>query len=147
MQRSLDVAKWKLWHGKPDDALDRLEDVLQLGYNFEDSYAGFAKFEGQVQEFITYVGRNAAHVANYGREWRAGRTISTAFVESMVNALLSRRFAKKQQMQWTPRGAHLLLQVRVQVANKELRDSFRRWYPSMDGRPASFGQRAAAVPA
>jgi hypothetical protein len=36
---------------------------------------------------------------------------------------------KKQQMQWTPRGAHLLLQVRTKVLNDELDDVFRGWYP------------------
>jgi hypothetical protein len=32
-------------------------------------------------------------------------------------------------MQWTPRGAHLLLQVRVQVLNGDWEDTFRAWYP------------------
>ena len=36
---------------------------------------------------------------------------------------------KKQQMRWTPRGAHLLLQVRTRVLNDDLADDFRRWYP------------------
>ena len=36
---------------------------------------------------------------------------------------------KKQQMRWTPKGAHLLLQVRTRVLNDELGDAFRRWYP------------------
>jgi hypothetical protein len=43
--------------------------------------------------------------------------------------VIARRFVKKQQMRWTPRGAHLLLQVRTQVLNDELRASFERWYP------------------
>ena len=34
------------------------------------------------------------------------KTISTAFVESTINQVVSKRFVKKQQMQWTPRGAH-----------------------------------------
>jgi hypothetical protein len=38
-------------------------------------------------------------------------------------------------MRWTPRGAHLLLQVRTRVLNKELPDTFSRWYPSMDPAP------------
>ena len=38
---------------------------------------------------------------------------------------------KKQQMRWTPRGAHLLLQVRVQVLNDEWRNTFCRWYPGL----------------
>jgi hypothetical protein len=37
-------------------------------------------------------------------------------VESTVNQVVSKRFVKKQQMQWTPRGAHLLLQTRPSVA-------------------------------
>jgi hypothetical protein len=47
--------------------------------------------------------------ANYGEQWRNGELISTSFVESTVNVLISKRFCKKQQMQWTPEGAHLLL--------------------------------------
>jgi hypothetical protein len=39
--------------------------------------------------------------------------------------------AKLQQMRWTQRGAHLLLQVRTQVLNGELRGTFRRWYIGM----------------
>ena len=36
---------------------------------------------------------------------------------------------KKQQMQWTLRGAHLLLQTRTKVLNNELDHAFRNWYP------------------
>ncbi len=32
----------------------------------------------------------------------------TAFVESTVNQVISKPMVKKQQMRWTPRGAHLL---------------------------------------
>ncbi|WP_229781356.1 hypothetical protein, partial [Deinococcus arenae] len=31
---------------------------------------------------------------------------------------------------WTPRGAHLLLQIRTRVLNNELEDLFRQWYPA-----------------
>jgi hypothetical protein len=37
---------------------------------------------------------------------------------------------KKQQMRWTPKGAHLLLQVRSRVLNDELANDFQRWYPA-----------------
>ncbi|KAA3448173.1 hypothetical protein C7I87_22950 [Mesorhizobium sp. SARCC-RB16n] len=39
-----------------------------------------------------------------------------AFVEATVDAVISKRFAKKQQMQWSRIGAHLLLQTRTQTA-------------------------------
>jgi hypothetical protein len=34
-------------------------------------------------------------------------------------------------MQWTKRGAHLLLQTRVKTLNQELAAVFQRWYPGM----------------
>jgi hypothetical protein len=46
-------------------------------------------------------------VPNFGERYRQGETISTAFVESTIHQVVSRRFVKKQQMQWTLRGAHL----------------------------------------
>ncbi len=55
--------------------------------------------------------------------------LTKPFVESLVNSLLDKRFDKKQQMQWTPRGAHLLLQTRTKVLNGELGSTFKRWYP------------------
>jgi hypothetical protein len=34
-------------------------------------------------------------------------------------------------MQWSKRGAHLLLQVRVKTLNGELGSVFKRWYPDL----------------
>ena len=42
-------------------------------------------------------------------------------MESAVNQVVSKRFAKKQQMRWTLVGAHLLLQIRIQVLNGDWR--------------------------
>lgn len=43
-----------------------------------------------------------------------------------------KRFAKKQQMQWTAKGAHLLLQTRLKTLNDELPAKFREWYPAFE---------------
>jgi hypothetical protein len=53
-------------------------------------------------------------------------------VESTVNEVVSKRFCKKQQMQWSKEGAHLLLQTRVRTLDGELSAIFQRWYPDMD---------------
>jgi hypothetical protein len=42
---------------------------------------------------------------------------------------------KKQQMRWTSRGAHLLLQIRTRVLNGQLADDFHRWYPGLTRAP------------
>ncbi len=63
--------------------------------------------------------------------FRCGEAISTAFAEATINQVVSKRMVKKQQMRWSPRGAHLLLQVRTRVLDDTLTD-FRRWYPGFE---------------
>ena len=58
-------------------------------------------------------------------------------MESTINQVVSRRFVKKQQMQWSLKGAHLLLQTRTKVLNNELEDVFRRWYPQFREQSAA----------
>jgi hypothetical protein len=69
---------------------------------------------------------------NYGERYHNGEAIATGFVESTVNEVVSKQFCKKQQMQWSKEGAHLLLQTRVRTLNGELGAIFKRWYPDMD---------------
>ena len=75
-------------------------------------------------------------VSNFGERYRQGETISTAFVESTINQVVSKRFVKKQQMQWTPQGAHVLLQTRTKVLNDDLEDVYRGWCSQFHARAA-----------
>jgi hypothetical protein len=84
-----------------------------------------------LEEFGTYIDNNAGAIVSYGERRRRGERISTGFVESTINQLIAKRFVKKQKMRWTPRGAHLLLQVRVHFLNDELGTTFRRWHPKL----------------
>ena len=68
---------------------------------------------------------------NYAERYRYDEIISTAFAESAINEVVSKRMVKKQQMRWTKKGAHLLLQVRTKTLNNELRSKFEAWYPGM----------------
>jgi hypothetical protein len=129
VRKRLESAKGLLWHGQVTKALDRLED-LDRGINyFTDLYPRFPQLKKAVQKFRVYIATNRACIPNYGQRYRRGETISTAFVESTVNFVLSKRFVKKQSMQWTKRGVHLLLQTRVKTLNNELAATFRHWYP------------------
>ena len=87
------------------------------------------KLAAGISDLRTYIRNNQGSIPNYGERYRQGEMISTAFVESTINQVVSRRFVKKQQMSWTLEGAHLLLQTRTKVLNNELDDVFRRWYP------------------
>jgi hypothetical protein len=71
---------------------------------------------------LTYVRSNQSAIINYGARYRSGRRIASSLAESAVNSLVARRMVKKQQMQWSKRGAHLLLQVRAAVLNGDLQE-------------------------
>ncbi len=127
----LERIKWHLWHGNVMEALEqtcRLDDELEI---WEENPANKKKLLKLVREFETYIHANGGFIPNYGDRYRHNETISTAFVESTVNYVISKRFVKKQQMRWTQRGAHLLLQTRVQVLNDDLRKTFCRWFQGM----------------
>ena len=89
---------------------------------------------------------NADSIPNYGERHRAGEVISSSLAESTINQVVSKRMVKKQQMRWTPRGAHLRLQVRTRVLNDDLADDFRRWHPgftsTIEGSPAELAVAA-----
>ena len=93
-------------------------------------------------ELLGYLRNNSDSLPNYGRRYRAGRRISSAFVESAVNQLIDKRMSKSQQMRWDPRSAHLLLQVRVRVIDGQLRGDFARWYPGFPSNTSTVSLAA-----
>jgi len=127
----LERIKWCLWHGNVFKALKILDSLLfELECFTEDKKD--KKFYETVGEFQGYIANNSASIPNYGERYRYGEAISSAFVESTVNEVISKRMVKKQQMCWTKKGAHLLLQVRIKTLNNDLRQSFCNWYPNME---------------
>ena len=130
IEKNLDSIKWFLWHGNTFKALDILESLD--GDTFTENKDGkMYKLWKTIDEFYEYIKANSQFIPNYGERYRHGEAVSSAVAESTVNEVVSRRMAKKQQMRWTQKGAHLLLQVRTKALNNELKDSFKRWYPKM----------------
>ena len=84
-----------------------------------------------MEECHTSIERIRTFILNDGERYWYGERISTGFVESTVNQVVRKRFYKKQQMQWTKRGAHLVLQPRVKTLNQELGAVLQRWYPEL----------------
>jgi hypothetical protein len=124
--------KWSLWHGQVDKALGKIDDLETSIEPFRETYARFTPLVKALSELRTYIGNNRHVIPNYGERYHNGEAIATGFVESTVNEVVSKRFCKKQQMQWSKEGAHLLLQTRVKTLNGELGAIFKRWYPDMD---------------
>ncbi len=142
---SLASIKWLLWHG------NQHRSQQELGF-FEGEVDGLAldyphlgKFARAAHEFAVYFTSNTASLINYGERYHAGERISSCLAESTVNAVISKRFAKRQQVQWTKRGAHLLLQTRTRARDGMLRPLFERWYPGLASDNVAPNIRAGAA--
>jgi hypothetical protein len=129
-EQELERLKWFLWHGNRYKALQTVED-LKLDVDAEASPEA-GKLAKTLYEFDHYIRSNQASLPNYGDRYRNEEAISSAVAESTVNQIVSKRFVKKQQMRWTRRGAHLLLQIRTRVLDDTLTATFQRWYPGME---------------
>jgi hypothetical protein len=90
--------KWFLWHGNVVRALDTIEDIEgELDFLPRDGESR-RKLVKAVREFRGYIEANQHFIPNYGDGYRHGEKISTAFAESAVNQVVSKRMVKKQQM-------------------------------------------------
>ena len=140
-QEYLDKVKYHLWHGNRPKALmylSWLDDV----YFLESEYEHLEGLKKHMDEFISYIKNNQHLITNYGERYRNGEIYTSTFAESTINEVVARRFCKKQQMQWSKKGAHLMLLTRTKVLNDDWIDNFKKWYPNLNIGPKN--QRKAA---
>ena len=84
-------------------ALARDKTLAELAQRFEvppQPDSATHMLSRAVEEFHTYIANNEAFIPNYGERYRQEERISTGFVESAVNYVVSKRFTKRQQMEW-----------------------------------------------
>jgi hypothetical protein len=142
-EEELERAKWFLWHSNVYKALQLLE-WLDQDIDVEASPEA-GKLARTLREFDHYIRTNQSSIPNYDDRYRNGEPISSAVAESSVNQIVSKRFVKKQQMRWSRRGAHLLLQVRTRTLDDTLTATFQRWYPGMEReKPHQEPEQAAS---
>jgi hypothetical protein len=143
--KALSSIKWLLWHGNQYRAQQKTKYLRDDVESLDLNYQHLKRFRRSAPEFDVYIKTNAGSLINYGERFRSDERISSAMAESTVNAVIGKRFAKRQQMQWTKRGAHLLLQTRTRTLDGTLRPMFERWYPGLAvSNPVHTNQVAAA---
>jgi hypothetical protein len=94
--KELESLKWFLWHGNVFRALQITGDLV-VDLDVEEPHIAQAKLLKAVREFDSYLRANAGRIPNYGERRRAGEAISTAFVESTVNQVISKRMVKNSK--------------------------------------------------
>src|SRR5215213_387874 len=137
--RTLDRAKWCLWHGRWKGCRRKLVDHLCRWTKREGvrDAAGTGRVRRQVTELLGDLDRSQAALVPHASRRRRGEPISTAFVESGADEIVAGRRNKKRQMRWNRTTVQPFLDVRTAVLNGTLEDAFRRRYPGF--RPAHVG--------
>ena len=139
--RGLERAKWRLWHGRWTGCRRKLTALCRWTKRTPmRDVAGIGRLQRHVGELLGYLERNQAALVHYAARRRRGEPISTAFVESAVNAIVAKRLNKRQQMRWSRATVQPFLDVRTAVLNDTLEDAFRHRYPGF--QPANDDHNA-----
>ena len=121
LAEAVERIRWRLWHGQVRRALDLIGETLaRLDAMADAAPVAAAKVAALLHGLETYVSGQVDLIIDHAEGRRRGEPISTATTEGTVQWLLHRRMGADQQMRWSPRGAHRMLQVRTAVANGTL---------------------------
>lgn len=131
LARLLRQIKGFLWNGNLHDGQLAIEDLVIDLDEIETDYASIKALRKAATELETYIANNKDMIPNYAERRRYGERVSTGFVESTVNTVVGKRFGKRQQMRWSKKGAHLMLQTRARTLDGTLRGKFEQWYPGI----------------
>ena len=88
----------------------------------------------------------ASSLISNGERFRSGKRISSAMTESTDDAVVSRRFAKRQQRRQSRRGAQLSLRTRIRsrTSGGTLGPVSERLYPGLANDTLARAGQAAA---
>ncbi len=113
---SSDSAKWKLWHGKPEEALAKL--ALLRDHLTDD------KKKSKLVGLYNFLDSNQTYIVNYEQRAQANQTYTSQVAESHLESIIKARQKRSKKMQWTREGAHQVLQIRAKMVSKKWK---QRW--------------------
>jgi hypothetical protein len=113
--------RWRLWHGQTKRAVHLIQRtraaVEAKGEGKTAAAKSVTKLTKALVALETYVSGLAGLIIDYASARLDDEPFSTSPTEGAVQWLLHRRMGAQQQMRWSPRGAHLMLQVRTAIVN------------------------------
>lgn len=114
--------KWRLWHGQVERAASLISSLNNSITNIPVQSLWSFRATKLLRKLQSYIQKNKPSIVDYSARYRSGKRIATSLAESSANALVAKRFVKKQQMRWSRIGAHFLLKVRIAVLNGDLQN-------------------------
>jgi hypothetical protein len=110
--------KWHLWHGHPEQALIRLDELKLLIIDND--------ILTKLDKLYTYISNNKTSIVNYEMRKKLGLVFTSNLAEATVNTLINERQKGKQKMLWGRDGAHNILQIRSSVASKSWQKDWKK---------------------
>ena len=106
-----DSLKWKVWHGKSTQSIDRLSKLYLelLGTDYAD----------KAHDLLKYLSNNKDYLVNYQLRKDSMLPYTSSVIESTIETLVNTRHKKKHKAQWSREGAHNILQIRSSRASKK----------------------------
>ena len=107
----LDSAKWHLWHGNAEKAVEKLELLIKDSKEVKSS--------NRLMSLKRYIENNKSKIVNYDDRDAKNLVYTSSYAESTVSNLINVRQKNKQRMTWTRDGANQILQIRAsKLSNK-----------------------------
>ncbi|MBS0161028.1 MAG: ISKra4 family transposase [Nitrospira sp.] len=121
---AIEHIRWRLWHGQSVRALRLIQRTLAAAEAKAAGKTAAARSAAKLAKALialeTYVSGLADLIIDYASARLDDEPFSTSPTEDAMQWLLHRRMGAQQQMRWSPRGAHLMLQVRTASINGTL---------------------------
>lgn len=117
-RESLENAKWKLWHGQGDKAIEKLE-VLRKQITDQ-------KQQNKLKKLKDYLQRNQQYLINYEQRQQSNQTFTSQVAESHIDSVINARHKRDGKMQWSRKGAHSVLQIRAAMVSQEWQSNWQR---------------------
>lgn len=123
-----------LWRGRGDEAMEMTRTLIA---SLAEELASLPPFyrrcseiaHGSAKMLLVFLKNNRKDLVDYQGARMSGRRISSASAESVMNHVVNRRMSKRQQMRWSLKGAHCLLQTRVELLDGRLEAHFAKHFP------------------
>lgn len=111
-------AKWKLWHGQANEALEKLE-ILRKQITDQ-------KPKNQLKALQDYLQRNQEYLINYDQRQQSNQTFTSQVAESHIDSVINARHKRDGKMQWSREGAHNVLQIRAAMISQQWQNHWPR---------------------
>jgi len=112
----IESIKWKIWHGKSKEAIERMSKLYMTLLNGE--------YADKLHDLLKYLSSNIEYLVNYELRKASKLPYTSSIIESTIETLVNTRHKKKHKALWSREGAHNVLQIRASIASNKWKNEW-----------------------